>query len=457
MTMVVVTESHGPKSDPCSHDAPLDGQKLVDQLQARVAVLEASNQSLAVEVASHQENEARLRLREEEQAQLQAQLVEAQKMEALGVLAGGVAHDFNNQLMIISSYAEFLSEALSSDDPLRREVETIQAAAKRSASITRQLLAFSRRQVVLPRRVDPIETLVNLERMLRRMLGANIQLELRQPQPQVQGPPPKVFVDPGQFEQVLINLAVNAKDAMPDGGRLVFDVDLDRVVESGPDQPGGHHVAIEVMDTGQGMDRATLSRIFEPFFTTKGEGRGTGLGLATAYGVIHQAKGRIHVDSKPGHGTCFTILLPWATPDMKDYADAPVADRTTLDGTETLLVVDDEPGIREIARRTLSRQGYTVLTAANAGEALLHAERYAGPIDLVLTDIIMPLMNGLELVRRLKHHRPAAQVILMTGFADHDLLRQALPQQPYPLMRKPFSPSELAAHVRATLDAEQHA
>ncbi|RME28018.1 MAG: PAS domain S-box protein, partial [Deltaproteobacteria bacterium] len=391
------------------------------------------------------------RAEREAREQLQAQLVQAQKLEALGTLAGGVAHDFNNYLTAILAYAGFVKDELEPGSQAAEDIERVIDGGQRSARLVSQLLAFSRQQVVQPLRVDVNEVVHGITRMLRRLIGEDIQLrtnlssELR-----------PVLIDPGQLEQVLMNLAVNARDAMPRGGELHVSTALRDVDEATAQRHAGLepgvYVVLEVADTGVGMDETTRRRAFEPFFTTKEVGRGTGLGLATVYGIVKQADGYIMLDSEPGRGTRFTILLPalvgHASLDEVDVFDEP----ETLHGQETVLVVEDDRQVRESTRRMLMSQGYDVLVASNAGEALLICERHEAPIHLMLTDIVMPMMSGVELVERARPLRPHMRALFMTGYTDDASVRHGLGTG-VQLIRKPFTAAELARTVAATLAA----
>ncbi len=389
--------------------------------------------------------------REERQAreELQTQLVQAQKMEALGTLAGGVAHDFNNYLTAILAYAGFVKDELEPGSQAVEDIDRVIDGGQRSARLVSQLLAFSRQQVVQPLRVDVNDVVHGITRMLRRMIGEDIQLrthladDLR-----------AVMTDPGQLEQVLMNLAVNARDAMPTGGELLVSTALrevdDDVAARHPGLDAGVYVVVEIADTGQGMDELTQRRAFEPFFTTKEVGRGTGLGLATVYGIVKQADGYIMLDSAPGEGTRFSILLP-ALSQTTSLDDIDAFDEPeTLHGQETVLVVEDDRQVRESTRRMLMAQGYDVLQASNAGEALLICERHEAAIHLLLTDIVMPMMSGVELVERARPLRPEMKVLFMTGYTDDTSVRHGLAAG-VQLIRKPFSAPALARMVAAAV------
>jgi PAS domain S-box-containing protein len=322
-----------------------------------------------------------------EQRSLEKQLRLAQKMEAIGQLSGGIAHDFNNLLSVIIGYGDVLQERLPPDDPLRKNCEQITKAGRSAASLTRQLLAFSRQQVLEPKVLDLNAVVLNVEKMLRRLIGEHIDLTTA-----LSPTLGRVKADQGQIEQVIINLAVNARDAMPSGGKLTIettDVDLDQsYAHKHPLQPPGRYVLLTVSDTGVGMDAETQARIFEPFFTTKEIGRGTGLGLATVYGVVKQSGGFIWVYSELGHGTTFKIYLPRTAEAPR--ADRPVSSMPSLRGTETVLLVEDEEALREFTATVLTQSGYTVLIAEHPDEAIDISRRHQGPIHLLLTDLIMP-------------------------------------------------------------------
>ncbi|HKQ60069.1 MAG TPA: response regulator [Candidatus Polarisedimenticolaceae bacterium] len=385
-----------------------------------------------------------------EHARLESQLRQAQKMEAVGRLAGGVAHDFNNLLTVIVGHAELSLKGLRTDDPLERHVQEIRKASERAAALTRQLLAFSRQQVLAPRVLDLNELVAGIEKMLRRLLGEDIQL-VSTLAPQLG----RVKADPGQLEQVVVNLAVNARDAMPDGGMLFIETS-NRTLEPGSAGDGGavppgSYVVLKISDTGHGMDEKTQARIFEPFFTTKEAGKGTGLGLATVYGIVQQSGGFIGLRSEPGKGATFTVHLPRVEQAVEALpaAAAPAANPT---GTETVLLVEDEEGVRTLARAALAQSGYRVLEAANGGEALLLCERHASEIHLMVTDVVMPGMGGPELVRRLATLRPKMKVLFMSGYADRGLERAGV-EAGLAFLEKPFRPAALIRKVRDTLDA----
>jgi PAS domain S-box-containing protein len=384
--------------------------------------------------------------------QLEGQLLQSQKMDAVGQLAGGVAHDFNNVLTVIAGYSDMLLAALDRADPNRSDVEEIKRAADRAASLTRQLLVFSRKQLLQPRVLDlNTEVIAGLEKMLRRLIGEDIALVTV-----LEERLGVVHADPGQIEQVIVNLAVNARDAMAEGGRLVIETaNVDLVAGQAGRHIGvkpGSYVMVTVSDTGCGMTRETMSRMFEPFFTTKERGKGTGLGLATVYGIVKQSGGDISVDSEPGRGTTFKVYLPRVEYETNVLVPAAVpSDRAA--GTETILLVEDDEPLCILARRILEARGYTVLEARNAEEALVLCERHEGRIDLVATDVVMPGMNGHMLVEHLVAQRPAVRVLFMSGYTDADILRRGIVDPRMAFMQKPFTPEAFSNKVRETLDA----
>ncbi len=386
----------------------------------------------------------------DELAETQGQLEQAQKMDAVGRLAGGVAHDFNNLLTVILGRTDILLHPLPPEDPMRRGIELIQRTAGRAADLTRQLLAFSRKQVLEPVVLDLGAVTTDMKDMLGRLIGEDIAL-LTTPTPGLG----QVKADRGQIEQVIMNLAVNARDAMPQGGRLILEtanVDLDdeyvrRHVGARP----GAHVMLAVSDTGAGIPREIQGQIFEPFFTTKEPGKGTGLGLATVYGIVKQSGGYIEVDSEAGRGTTFRIYLPRldAAPVTVDRSVRPTI---AAGGTETILLVEDEEGVRELARDILRASGYTVLEARNGAEALLLCERHQGPLDMLLTDVVMPRMSGRELAERLAPLRPDLSVLYMSGYTDDAVIRHGVLRAGTAFLQKPFTPAALVQRVRETLD-----
>jgi PAS domain S-box-containing protein len=382
---------------------------------------------------------------------LEQQLRQSLKMEAVGRLAGGVAHDFNNLLTAILGYCNLMLDDVAKEDPLRPDLEEIRKAGERAAALTRQLLAFSRRQMLQPQIVDVNVLVRQLEKMLRSLIGEGIELVL--------GLAPdlaEVRVDPASIEQVVVNLAVNARDAMPAGGRLVIEsanVELD-VEYAGAHASviPGKYVMLAVNDTGKGMDESTRARIFEPFFTTKEQGKGEGLGLASVYGIVKQSGGYIWVYSEPGRGTAFKVYLP--------PAESPTAGRTgrlpAPRAWETVLLVEDEAAVRTLAREVLRRHGYVVLEAKHGLDALRVAERHQDAIHLLVTDVVMPYLSGRELADRLAGVRPAMRVLYMSGYTDHAVMHRDVPSRAA-FLQKPFTPDVFARKVRGVLDGQTDA
>jgi PAS domain S-box-containing protein len=383
-----------------------------------------------------------------ERLALEEQLRQAQKMEAVGQLAGGVAHDFNNLLTVIRTYSEFLLEQLDEASPLRTDTIEIQKAAGRAASLTRQLLAFSRKQALDPRSIDVNEIVRGMEPMLRRLLGEDIRVELHSA-PTLGA----VKADAGQLEQVVMNLAVNARDAMPQGGTLTIEtaeVLLTETMRGGHGVIPGPYVSLVVRDTGMGMDRATRARVFEPFFTTKEQGRGTGLGLSTVYGIVKQSDGYIWCDSTEGVGTTFTVLLPQLAAEASTSAEPD--ELMPVRGSGVVLVTEDEDPIRALSRRILEREGYTVLEARDGREAIRVAAGYQGRIDLLITDLVMPNVGGTELFSHLRLLRADLRVLFVSGYTDDDILRRGLSNPDSAFLQKPFTARALAAAAKAALE-----
>ena len=408
----------------------------------------AEHQSHRMAVEARKEQAGRERA-EDALRRSEEQLRQVQKMEAVGRLAGGVAHDFNNVLSVILSYGEILLADLKPGDPMRSDVEEIRKAASRAAGLTRQLLLFSRQQVMEPKVIDLCEILRSMDKMLQRIVGEDV--ELVSVDSKAVG---RIKADPSHIEQVILNLVVNARDAMPTGGKLTIeasnvDLDEDHALNHLPSKPGPH-VMLAVTDTGTGMDRETQARIFEPFFTTKGTGKGTGLGLSTVFGIVQQAGGSIWVYSEPGKGTTFKMYLPRVEAEV-DVLRAQ-ASPATLRGTETVLLVEDEEQVRTIALSILRRQGYNVIPAQNGGEALLVCERHPQPIDLLLTDVVMPHMSGPELAKRLAVTRPRMRVLCMSGYTDDSIVRHGVLDARVAFIQKPITPASLAKKVREVLD-----
>jgi two-component system, cell cycle sensor histidine kinase and response regulator CckA len=408
-------------------------EELEEHVRSRTAEFEKANASLSKQIAEHKRTEQ--------------QLLHSQKMEIVGRLAGGVAHDFNNLLTVISGYSRMVLEDLGPKHRRRGSLEQVVRAADRAAMLTSQLLAFSRRQAVQPRRLDLNHLVSNMDKMLRRTIGEHIQLETRL-HPGLWA----IKADPGQVEQMLMNLAVNAGDAMPNGGKLTIATRNSGLRPGGRSEAlFGDFVALSITDTGHGMDEATRSRLFEPFFTTKGAGKGTGLGLSTVLSLVNQNGGDIKVASQPGEGATFTIFLPReeaAETENRDESAAPIGR-----GTETILLIEDDEDVLELARHILGQYGYRVLTALQGEEALAHCQREPGPIHLAVTDVILPLMNGRELAARMQKIQPSMKVLYMSGYTDDVIAyREDLGHAAF--LNKPFCPATLARKVREVLDAQ---
>ena len=383
-----------------------------------------------------------------ERQRLRDRLHEMEKIEALGQLAGGIAHDFNNQLTAILGYSELLDQTLDANDPRREDLREIAKAGRRASTLTEQLLACGRKQPRRPRVIDINGVISGIEPLLRRSVPENVQFRI------ALGETEPVLADPTQIEQVILNLVLNARDALADGGRLML---WTSVVDVGQTEPPhatamapGRYVTIHLTDTGVGMDEETRSSIFEPFFTTKELGKGTGLGLASAYGIVRQSEGHISVTSELEHGTTFTIHLPAVT-DPIDEMPTHESASTSLGGSETILILEDDPTVRGLASSSLLGQGYDVVAAAHPDDALDFSTRHEGEIDLLLTDIVMPGMNGRELAKRFQELRPTTRVVFTTGYAqDESIRREQLERNQ--LLEKPFVPSALLRKVRQVLD-----
>ena len=386
------------------------------------------------------------------QRKLESQLIHAQKMEAIGTLTGGIAHDFNNLLSIIIGNTELLDEEIGRDDPRCEFLDEIKHAGHRAATLVCQLLAFSRKQIIQPEVIDLNEILMDLEKMLGRIIGEDIYLKMI-------ASPGLWFVkiDPGQVEQVIMNLAVNARDAMPKGGNLTIEaanVNLDAGYfrDRGVESPPGSYVMLAVSDTGFGMDEQARLQAFEPFYTTKEKGRGTGLGLSTVYGIVKQNNGYIWTYSEPGQGTTIKIYLPKAKEDTVTVKEEKAAEGS-LKGAETILLVEDDHSLRKLAKRVLDKFGYNVLDTKNGKEALRIFRGYEGPIELVLTDVVMPDMGGAELVKHLLPLVPDLKVIYMSGYTDNAIAHHGVLDRGINFVEKPFSAETLAGKVRKALDA----
>ena len=388
---------------------------------------------------------------EEALREAEKQLRQAHKMEAIGRLAGGVAHDFNNLLSVILSYAEMLASDMDPQDPSRSDVEEIHAAGRRASTLTRQLLAFSRHNVLQPKVIDLNEIVAGMETLLQRLIGEDIELMVA-PSPI----PSYVHADPGQMEQVVMNLAVNARDAMPQGGTLAIEIangSLDAANGPPPGLSPGRYVTLSVKDTGAGMDERTQARIFEPFFTTKEVGKGTGLGLSTVFGIVRQSGGTIAVESTPARGATFRIYLPAVDPQsaagLSGRAEGKPARRT---GSETILLVDDDDHVRKVAHAILEREGYRILDARTAADALRLCERHPERIDLLLADVVMPHMSGGDLSEKVRSLRPETRVLYMSGYPDDALVQRGLEHSTISFLQKPLTPETLLAKVREVLE-----
>jgi two-component system cell cycle sensor histidine kinase/response regulator CckA len=388
-----------------------------------------------------------------ERQRLEEQLRQAQKMDAVGRLAGGVAHDFNNLLTVIIGYGEMLLNGLAADTRQRDYALEILRAAEKAGTLTKQLLAFSRRQVTYPVLLDINPVVTGVSNMLRRLIGEDVELVLR-----LNPTLGTVRADPGQIEQIIINLVVNARDAMPGGGRITIETGLaelgDDYAQTHLDVQPGRYVCISVTDTGCGMAQTTQGHIFEPFFTTKDVGKGTGLGLSTIYGIVKQNNGSIWVYSEPGKGSAFKIYLP--AMDEQQQAE-PLGSRAVLErGDETILLVEDESGLREMAQELLEGQGYTVLPAADSQEAMRICSGHTGPVHLVLTDVVLPTASGHELAQRLLHARSQIRVLFMSGYPADTIVQRGLLEPGAVFLEKPFTPEALAKKVRQVLDGKDN-
>ncbi|HYU10073.1 MAG TPA: response regulator [Gemmatimonadales bacterium] len=435
------------------HDTYTD--KVYDELEATWKKKDGTRIRVQLSVRASRDTDGRVAFYEAfvrditTQRQLEAQLAQAQKMEAIGRLAGGVAHDFNNLLTVILSYSDLLLEDLPKGSATGEDIGQIRKAAQGASELTRQLLAFSRQQVLQPKVVDLNAAVSGIERLLGRVLREDIQLRCT-----LAADAGTVRVDPGQLEQVLMNLAVNARDAMPQGGQLTIEtanVDLDEAyMRAHPVAAPGSYVMLAVTDTGMGMDAATQARIFEPFFTTKDVGKGTGLGLATVQGIVQQSGGFIWVYSEPSHGTCFKVYLPRVDEPVSTAANVPIE---STRGTETVLVVEDVAAVRAVSRKMLERYGYRVLDAGDGDVAVRVADESGEHIHLLLTDVVMPNVNGRDLAALFAKTRPTTKVLFMSGYTDDAIVRHGILQEGIAYLQKPFTPESLARKVRAVLDA----
>jgi signal transduction histidine kinase len=434
--------------DPSEHDEGLlrdYSDILIRKLEQKTLELEESNRSLQRDIAARKEAEAALHAAEE-------QLRQAQKMEAVGRLAGGIAHDFNNLLTVILSYANLIIDDLPPGDPLRDDVLEIRRAGERAADLTRQLLAFSRRQLHQPSVVDLRQVVLEMEKLLRRVLGEDIQLVVRDGRPQG-----RIHADTSQIEQIVMNLAVNARDAMPLGGTLTLefaDVELDA------DYAGSHlgvavgpYVMLAVTDTGTGIDAAAREHMFEPFFTTKDIGKGTGLGLSTVFGIVTASHGHIDVDTEDAIGSTFRIYFP-RTDATEEPARPVYGTPETLRGTETILLVEDDEQVRELNRTILRRNGYHVLDAQDGAQAVLVSEDYEEDIHLLLTDVVMPQVGGRDLADRLLASRPNVRVLYVSGYTEDATLHLGVLEDDIAFLQKPDTPDTLLRKIREVLEPD---
>jgi two-component system, cell cycle sensor histidine kinase and response regulator CckA len=417
-----------------------DGSAITVRLSGR-AVNSAEETAEVLELIAEDITERRV---------LENQFRQAQKMEAVGRLAGGVAHDFNNLLMVISGYAEVLLERTRKADQLYPKIEAIHQATDRATTLTRQLLAFSRKQLLELKVVDLNIIIENIERLLRPLIGENIELQTR-----LAADLGRTRADAGQIEQVLMNLVVNSKDAMPSGGKITIQTANARMNnedvrrEYSYIQPG-QYVVLSVTDTGEGMDKEIQSRIFEPFFTTKEKGKGTGLGLSTVYGIIKQSRGYVLVESEPGLGTTFRIYLPRVEDALEPAGPAGVS-RPQAGGSETVLLVEDEESVRQLVRETLESKGYKVLEADNGEAALRIVSEYSEKIDMLITDVVMPGMSGRELSARLCASRPQTKVLYLSGYTEDAIGHEGVVDPDTAFLQKPFTLQMLSRKVREVL------
>ncbi len=381
---------------------------------------------------------------------LEEQFRQAQRMEAIGRLAGGVAHDFNNLLTVIGGYTQLMLARIPPGDALRKDAEEVIKAGERAASLTSQLLVFSRKQILEPKVLNLNAVVSDTKKLLERLIGEDIELVMAL-DPDVGN----VKADRGQIEQVIMNLAVNARDAMPEGGTLTLEtgnVVIDETyVKLHPGSKVGAHVFLAVSDTGVGMDRDTLAHLFEPFFTTKEQGKGTGLGLSTVYGIIQQSGGSIWVESEPGRGARFRTYLPRVDEPAEPARKIDVRRSAAPAGTETVLLVEDEEAVRRLTRAVLRRNGYNVLVAANAEQALAALEQNRGPIDLLLTDVVLPGMGGTEIARRISQLRPGIKVVYTSGYTDRSFVENGVLKPGLAFIPKPFTPEDLLRKLREVL------
>jgi PAS domain S-box-containing protein len=427
---------------------PSDGRELHAEIKSTPCVYDGrpATLSIARDITARVEGER-------ERTKLQHQLRQVQKMDALGRLAGGVAHDFNNVLVVILSCAGLALEDLTVGDARRELLEEIEAAGLRAAALTRQLLAFSRKQVLQPRVVDLHEIVLGMRSMLARLLGEDVELGITSMRDLG-----RALADPGQIEQVVMNLAVNARDAMPDGGKLTIElanVDIDGAHAGDPlDMAPGRYVTLTTRDTGMGMNAETRARIFEPFFTTKEASKGTGLGLSTVIGIVAQSHGHVGVSSQLGRGSAFKVYLPRT--DQVLHVAPPLPAPVLARGAATVLLVEDEAHVRAVTCKILRRAGYQVLEAANGADALVVAHDHPSTIEMLLTDVVMPRMNGQKLALSLARTRPELKVLFTSGYTDDAILHHGVLDVGVAFLQKPFTPAALLLKVREVLDIDSH-
>lgn len=439
------------------HDFTVTIRHLLDRYQMQLVIAE-QNRTIQQKVLQLSEANAVLQdqidMRKRTEQALEnseEQLRQSLKMDALGRLAGGVAHDFNNILTTIIGRGELAMRSLPKGDAVRSSIEEIQRSAGRAADLTRQLLAFSRKQILEPKHLDLNVVVDNMEKMLRRLIGEDIEFVVVKARDLglIQG-------DPGQIDQVIMNLVINARDAMPNGGKVTIEtanVHLEEAyARNHAEVQPGEHVMLAVSDIGCGIDEATRDRIFEPFFTTKGKDKGTGLGLSTVYGIVKQSRGHIWVYSEVGHGSSFKIYLP-RVHGVVEKAPQPAEPPASCRGSEVVLLVEDEPDLRELAREILEDAGYDVLDAGNGEDAVRIRQRHEGPIHLMVSDVVMPHMNGPEIYERIAPVCPGLRVLFMSGYTDTGIVQNGALEQGVPFIQKPFTPDALVKKVRAVLDA----
>jgi two-component system, cell cycle sensor histidine kinase and response regulator CckA len=387
-----------------------------------------------------------------EYKRLEAQFLQSQKMEAIGVLAGGVAHDFNNLLNVINGYSELLLDDLKQEDPMRQDVEQIRDAGQRAAALTSQLLAFGRKQILQPETIDLNLVITQMSSMLRRLIGEDIEFII-----DTLSDLGMIHADPSKIQQIILNLVVNARDAMPEGGKLTLEtlnVDFEETyIKDHPVANPGDYVMLAISDNGIGMDGKTQARIFEPFFTTKAKGKGSGLGLATVYGIVKQSNGYIWVYSEPGKGTTFKIYFPRVHEKQPNASSTPKVQNSGFVGSETILVVEDESAVRTLTIRILKDHGYHVLEASNGSEALRVAKEYQGELHMIVTDVIMPGMSGKTMIAQLEAERPDIKVLYISGYTDNAIVHHGILDSNVAFLQKPFSIESLARKVREGLDA----